>query len=308
MALISGEKTFRALYGEKVNPQDKLKAALELNETPESVEVALRTLKDMLGSVQNLNACLDDDYLLFFLRARKFDIDRAFSLLQNFYGYRAQYPELLQNSSQVEALLRNGLYYHLPYRDEEGRAISVLNISSWDPDVYSFWDMAAAIMLSSESILWFDPVTQINGIVNICDVQGFSKKIFLEMSSPRKLSVFSTILTNSNPARVSTILVINTPQLVETLWTLVKPLIPKKFGDRVHFLGSDMKDLHQFLDPAILPQEYGGKLPSRDYQKFVQLVRDREDYTNYVRQFGFVKTEETEVTEKYTKLNEDDIW
>ncbi|XP_054714912.1 clavesin-2-like isoform X3 [Uloborus diversus] len=267
MALTSGGKTFRLALNEKLNSQDELKAKLELNETPEKKEAGLRTLKDMLEGVPNLNPCTDDDYLLLFLRARKFDCDSAFNLLQNFYTIRSKYPDLLQPISKIEPLLRKGAYCVLPYRDEEGRAINVTSISAWDPDVYSFWDVLAALLIAAASTV-YDPVTQINGFIFICDVQGFSKKHFLEMSSLKKLSVFSSIMN-------------------------------------VQLIGSDMNELHQFLDPAILPQEYGGKLPSLDFHKFSRIVHDREEYINYIRQFDFTKTEKTE---KYTKMDEADIW
>ncbi|XP_054714911.1 alpha-tocopherol transfer protein-like isoform X2 [Uloborus diversus] len=268
--------------------------------------VSLRIENDfqLFLGVPNLNPCTDDDYLLLFLRARKFDCDSAFNLLQNFYTIRSKYPDLLQPISKIEPLLRKGAYCVLPYRDEEGRAINVTSISAWDPDVYSFWDVLAALLIAAASTV-YDPVTQINGFIFICDVQGFSKKHFLEMSSLKKLSVFSSIMNDYNPIRLKKILVVNTPQLVESFCMLMKPLLSQKLGDRVQLIGSDMNELHQFLDPAILPQEYGGKLPSLDFHKFSRIVHDREEYINYIRQFDFTKTEKTE---KYTKMDEADIW
>lgn len=50
-----------------------------------------------------------------------------------------------------------------------------------------------------------------------------------------------------------------------------------------------MKDLHQYVDPSILPAEYGGKMPTWPCDDIVQRVLDKEQYFNYNRKFGYQK-------------------
>lgn len=56
-----------------------------------------------------LNACLDDGFLLRFLRARKFDYDKAFMLLVQYYSVRALNIELFTNfvPSAVQHVFEN---------------------------------------------------------------------------------------------------------------------------------------------------------------------------------------------------------
>lgn len=48
-----------------------------------------------------------------------------------------------------------------------------------------------------------------------------------------------------------------------------------------------MKDLHQYVDPSILPGEYGGRMPAWGCEDIAQRVLDKEDYFNYNRKFGY---------------------
>ncbi|XP_054715227.1 alpha-tocopherol transfer protein-like [Uloborus diversus] len=287
MSRTPDKRTFRLVHEQELTERDELKARLELCETPERRETGMRALKALLANIQNLNSCMDDDYLLSFLRVRKFDCDHAVTLIREHYSIRAQYPALFPSPSKLEPLLRNGFVNQLPYRDEEGRAIFVIKMSAWNTDVYSFWDVVASIILVTESTL-NNPVSQVNGLIVIWDVGGYNMKHFFEMCSPKRLALISALIQDFYPVRVKKVLGVNSPTLAKTVWKLIKSLVREKLKNRVQLFGSDMSDLHQFLDPAILPQEYGGKLPSCDSDKTAQLVLDREEYFKYIRQFGYV--------------------
>jgi hypothetical protein len=41
---------------------------------------------------------------------------------------------------------------------------------------------------------------------------------------------------------------------------MVRPFMSKKMQQRVHLLGKDNEAFHEFIDPAVLPPEFGGSL------------------------------------------------
>ncbi|KAG0418868.1 hypothetical protein HPB47_004520 [Ixodes persulcatus] len=70
----------------------------------------------------------DAAFLLKFLRARKFDVDRAFTLLKNYYGYRSRHRKIFQDllPSALHSNLRYNYQTLLPGRDRKGRAILIM--------------------------------------------------------------------------------------------------------------------------------------------------------------------------------------
>jgi len=72
-----------------------------------------------------LKSRTDDAFLLRFLRARKFDYDRAYNLLVNYYTIRASNTDIIGHitPSSVEPIYDHGVATVLPHRDREGRRI-----------------------------------------------------------------------------------------------------------------------------------------------------------------------------------------
>lgn len=52
-------------------------------------------------------------------------------------------------------------------------------------------------------------------------------------------------------------------------------------------MGSDINQLHQYIDPAILPAEYNGTMAVPETQEVAKGVLDKESYFNYNRKFGY---------------------
>jgi hypothetical protein len=54
--------------------------------------------------------------------------------------------------------------------------------------------------------------------------------------------------------------VVNQPSYMTFLWALVRPFMSQKMKARVHFIGAHTSAFHDFIDPAVLPPEFGGSL------------------------------------------------
>lgn len=99
------------------------KAKEELQEKPEWRLRDVQALRDMVHKeYPNLSTSLDDAFLLRFLRARKFDYDRALQLLINYHSCRRSWPEVFNNlkPSALKDVLASGFLTVLPHTDPRG--------------------------------------------------------------------------------------------------------------------------------------------------------------------------------------------
>lgn len=69
----------------------------------------------------------DDAFLLRFLRAKKFEYDRAYNLLLSHFQMKKENPKLFENlcPSAVKHVLEAGITGVLRHRDKEGRRVMV---------------------------------------------------------------------------------------------------------------------------------------------------------------------------------------
>lgn len=99
------------------------KAREELQEKPEWRLRDVQALRDMVRKEHpHLSTNLDDAFLLRFLRARKFDYDRALQLLINYHSCRRSWPEVFSNlrPSALKDVLASGFLTVLPHTDPRG--------------------------------------------------------------------------------------------------------------------------------------------------------------------------------------------
>lgn len=116
----------RPRYVCSLSPDLIAKAREELQEKPEWRLRDVQALRDMVcKDYPTLGTCLDDAFLLRFLRARKFDYDRALQLLVNYHSCRRSWPEVFNNlkPSAIKAVLASGFVTVLPHLDTEGRHV-----------------------------------------------------------------------------------------------------------------------------------------------------------------------------------------
>ena len=118
-----------------LTPDTREKARRELNETDEKRVLAIAELKEMIANdpkTAKLVDRTDDSFYLRYLRARKFDVARAFRIVQNhsMYPERIGYPHLYYRTltpGQAMAL-EQGVLGVLAKRDKLGRKVSLSSI------------------------------------------------------------------------------------------------------------------------------------------------------------------------------------
>lgn len=113
------------------------KARLELNENPDSLHADIQQVRDMIVTRPDIGFLrTDDDFILRFLRARKFNQAETFRLLAQYFQFRQQNLDMFQSfkvdDPGIKRALMDGFPGVLETPDQHGRKILILFASNWD--------------------------------------------------------------------------------------------------------------------------------------------------------------------------------
>ncbi|KAJ8016973.1 hypothetical protein DPEC_G00012950 [Dallia pectoralis] len=266
------------IYSCTLTPELVTKALEELQEKPEWRLRDVQALRDMVLKEQpNLRTRLDDAFLLRFLRARKFDYDRAMQLLLNYHSSRRVWPEVFQDlkPSTVKHVLDLGFLTVLPHPDPDGRYILCLRPGKWKANDYPFEDNIRAIYLTLEKLIQPEE-TQVNGIVILADYTGVG---FSQASNPGPFLAKKvvSILQDSFPIRIKAVNIVNEPRIFKGIFAIIKPFLKEKMAERYILHGSDMLSLQRHIPQSVLPAEYGGAAGHLDLSAWSKILLDSEE-------------------------------
>ncbi|XP_033126855.1 clavesin-2-like [Anneissia japonica] len=248
----------------EITPETAKKAKAQLNENPSTTGAALNGLRKLYTTRSDINFEQDsDDFLLRFLRAGKFDRDRAFGILCNYYTFRKKYkvtPEMLcaENSAIQQALL-DGFPGVLNDLDAHGRRVLLFNAINWEFWLYSYKEILKALLLSLEFLVE-DENVQVNGIVVIIDFSGVQFKLASKVT-PSLLKLTIEMFQDCFPCRLGALHIINQRWFVDTAIKLCKPFLKDGIKKKIYVHGNNLATLHYMVHKEMLPTELGGLKP-----------------------------------------------
>ncbi|GIY21479.1 hypothetical protein CDAR_184602 [Caerostris darwini] len=209
------------------------KAEVELHDTPDRRAQGLREIKELVKNDEHTkNIEFDDEFLLQYLRVRKYDVARAFTQLKAFVAAKKKYPLMFTNFryDKIVKATNDKVMSMLPWRCQDGCAIMLVELDNWKPEDFTVEEVKRAYLLFlSESLR--NPMTQINGFKVIFDLK-------------------------SNPLRH---LKHFTPENVYLLY----------HGTQVIFHNTTETLLNHF-PKAVLPKQYGGDLQNYNMAEWVK--------------------------------------
>nr|CAH8863044.1 unnamed protein product [Trichobilharzia regenti] len=274
----------------ELSPQTLEKAYSELNEHPQSRDNAIEELRHRI-QLQSLQGCLDDGFLLRFLRAKKFNRDNALRLYINYYILRLRYPDVFNNltPSLVEHVFRGGVVCRLPQCDADGRALIYFQPGLWNPAEWSTNDIFRANVLVIEELLLSSPEVQVHGVVILVNLNGFSWKHAFHLMSPWFIHRAVNFLQGSSPLRVKAVHIFHSPYMFSKIYAAMKPLLKPKNQARIIMHNDSLESLHAALPPHLLPcnSGLGGTGPPVPSREYINGLLELEDYFLEMNKYPF---------------------
>lgn len=267
----------------------------ELHESPEVYKQELNVLKSLIKNDSNLIVPEDDAFLLRFLRARKHDGRKAFLTLQRYYLMKMKCPELFICPLPSESLNVFNLQAQmvLEKRDAEFRRVYIIKIENFRTNEVSMDEAFRLNLLALEQVVR-EPETQIAGVVVLLDMNGLSMN-HTKFFSPYYAKRMVELVQETFPLRFKGFHIVNEPFYFDAVMVVLKPFLKDKIRKRIFLHGSDMNTLHAFLDPAILPSEYGGTNGPFNNKQWKRSLLDDEQYYKDQNKYGYTVDEGVEV-------------
>jgi len=174
-------------------------------------------------------------------------------------------------------------------RDRRGRRVYLVKIGNMDTNNKG----VTIFRVTHVDDLWMEVAlnedeTQKNGLAVIIDMEGYSLKLFRWLT-PHNISVSSRKLYNLSFPSID-FHVVNNSLLLDTSIALVYPFLDSVVKEHIHFHNKDWPSLHKHINPEILPQEYGGHIPSLDYAKLRSVLYDNTTQLMEMFSMGYVNT------------------
>ncbi|XP_077992919.1 alpha-tocopherol transfer protein-like [Glandiceps talaboti] len=277
-----------------LSPELQQKAKKELNETPETRNAGLKKMYELLRARPDMTCPTDVIFILGFLRARKFEVDRAFKLLENWCKMRTDMEEIFSDyrPSSIKGILESGVTTVLPQRDQEGRKIVVMRMGKWNTKEYGIWDTMKAVMVTIDLCLR-DEETQINGVVDIDDMEGFTLQHMAQFGPRVAMKAAPIMNQDTIPLRMKSMNIVNESGFFDGIFAIMKPFLKEKIKKRIHVHGEDMTTLHREISSATLPTEYGGTASSIDdiATKWGQYVLSKENEFLAMKDYGLKRSD-----------------
>ncbi|XP_054284633.1 clavesin-2-like isoform X2 [Macrosteles quadrilineatus] len=269
------------------------RAFVELNEIPEAAVEALHELKLRIADDTELHACTDDAFLLRFLRARKFNISKAFTMLQRYYRMKEESPELFRIPRPSERLhiLEMNAQCVLDDRDHNGSRVYIFRVAKVDTSLVTVEDVFSTNVLALEHVVR-EPETQVGGITVIVDMTGFGLQQHAKFLSPYYARRTVEVIQETFPLRFKGFHVINQPFYFDAVFAVLRPFLKEKIRQRIYLHGKDLSSLHSYVDQAILPVEYGGLQSEFDNTRWRQQLLELEQEFMELETFGYKHQDE----------------
>jgi hypothetical protein len=264
----------------KLSDELKKIAKKELREDDKVREQALAQMRDWISKTNYIRDCrVDSNFLLRFLRVKKFSVPLAQETLLKYIAMRQQHTHWFHSTTIADPLVldlvNRGVAFALPGRDKFGRRVMFTVGGNIDSSYHTSESVMKAIMLTFESMLE-DEETQIRGFSHILDESGITLS-HLTLWNPTDLSKIFGTCEKAMPMRHKRLDFVRLPTLLNYVYEFAtNTLMSEKLRNRIK-LHKDSASLMEHVDPKILPKEYGGVIPMADMiQMFKEEIASRD--------------------------------
>lgn len=260
----------------------KAKAKAELREDELRKSQALEQFRDWIAKQGHIRSCrtgsmrinsytcaefliiciLDDDFLLRFLRVKKYSNADAFRMLEKFLLCCRTHPVWFHNltfdDQRMRELFESGYIFPLTERDGNGCRVIMIQANKLDLKKFTFSDVLKIINLVIFTLLE-EPETQIAGFVYVIDHKDISFD-YVSLFSLTDMHNYLKCIQSAIPCRQKLGIFVNLPSYAVRLTDFGKALVSNKLKERALFY-KDIEKIYEHVAVSILPKEYGGLTP-----------------------------------------------
>ncbi|XP_037813914.1 alpha-tocopherol transfer protein-like [Lucilia sericata] len=272
-------------------------AETELAEVPHRIPEDLKALRTWIEQQPHLNARLEEQFLIQYLRGCKYSLEKAKTKLDLFFTLKSKFPDLFNVTDINEARFRKinnkgfGLALPQPLNEQGPRIFFLTFEGDIGKGLYDIEDLFRVMNAMHEIFIVDDSYACINGIVYILDL----KNISLNMASkftPSFLRKIVQFYEKSLPLRIKACHMLNTPGFFHSVLSILLPLLSEKLRKRMFVYGQNYTDdLEKNIPKKYLPTYLGGDNGVRE-----QLIKDFDqkwlEYKDYFKQNENYGTEE----------------
>ncbi|XP_076764326.1 alpha-tocopherol transfer protein isoform X2 [Xylocopa sonorina] len=268
-------------------------ARRELGETD---EVKCSTLQELRDMIYERGECLphrtDDDFLIRFLRAKSFSVNRAHRMIVNYYNFKEEHPEIHQdvNPMEMKHIGDDDVMTVPAYRTQCGRRMMIYRLGNWDPRKYSVEEIFKATVIVLELGI-LEPRAQILGGVVLFDLEGITMAHAWTIT-PQVASMVIALMVSAFPMKTYAIHILHQSWVFDVMFSVFKPLLDVRMQNKIFFHGGNMKSLHEHISPSHLPKKYGGTREELPYYKWIDSLSKVDQIVKEMRQLGYIVSED----------------
>ncbi|KAH7968916.1 hypothetical protein HPB52_012622 [Rhipicephalus sanguineus] len=265
-------------------------ARRELGETPEVKAKSIETLRRLLSEEPWLECPTDEEFLVKFLRARKYDVEEALKNIRKYFRVKQETREMFDNLNPYSVPFDSTCREHRlvtvsRQRDSLGRGVVLLRLGAWNSGMCSLIDYFRVSLVQVEWLL-FQQDVQIRGVVFVLDFKGLSV-YHITQYTPYFMSKLLYLMQDCYPIRVKALYVTHNPALFDILFAAAKRFMKPKLLQRVRLLGHDLEKLHSLLPADVIPKEAGGTLELYDYDKLEKDLQSKAKFFDDISRYGY---------------------
>jgi len=239
---------------------DELNEPLENERRLEIIDKLLNEYKNKFpDQILSSEEC-SDSFLLMFLRAKKFDVEKAVETMNNFINRKKIFPEvfeLVDHPTLLKNFLDTRFVTCLEGVAKNNSAILYLR-PCFGVDEPKLQNVFAGVFLSLNKVLEKEE-NQIHGLTMLEDID-FVKSGLIKQVGPVIAKKMAGMIQDTMPIRLKNICFVNESTLLDIVFNIMKPFLTQKTKDRIVLVGKEMKLLHDKIDSKYLPVAYGGLL------------------------------------------------
>ncbi|GFQ74762.1 alpha-tocopherol transfer protein-like protein [Trichonephila clavata] len=152
----------------------------------------------------------------------------------------------------------------------------------------SFEELLRLIFLITEALL-LNELTQLTGITAIVDFNEWSYQQ-IRYIFPSRLPICYNVFHSACTLRIKYLHLVNTPGLLYYLQEYLISSFSQKIKDRIkcYPVNSSLETLYRHVPPEILPEEYGGSLPSSSMVDLNSIINEQKSYFQRQLQYGLL--------------------